>query len=631
MANRFKGPVTEVPAVSAPQPMNRFKGPVSSDPVDAYNQLPWYAQAAQAADDTVRLMANGMTFGQMDKLAAWAGSSDVEAERKATAEAKARAGSAGVADEIIGGGMTGYLLPSVGSGYLGSLGTGALYGGIDGGLRDAETWTDRAKNAAVGAGAGGALGVAAHGATDLVGAGLNKAGQMWRAWGTEPAERAAAKVADLADSRYGGYNAMSMDRDMANLGPEAVRVDVLGETGRSVNRRAANISPEARETAETFAFGRKAAQNERLAGDIQRAGGVPVGSRVPVEKMKADAYEAVRPGIHQAYDTARRAGSDVDLTVFKDILDTPDGSAAFDQAFRNVSTRAVTDGASDGNLAVLDEVQRILSKKATKGYRESDPQADVYASLARTIKERTDNLLGSGDEYATARAMRADAYRTAEAYDAGENLARRAPGFDDLAAGRKVGPQNAQARAKAYAQTKAESLLSSPSTDAALGQFSTVSGREAAQVGLGDRGAATLADAVSREKTFNLLPKSLGNSSTARQTDELVNPALDALAGGFMAGGQFVPGLSALGARLARNGVISAVRGAVNKSERMAAPHLVENLLGRGVLPGGAHLDRTALEKLASSFGPLTAARVLLGAGIGGMEAQRDSLAGSFN
>lgn len=69
---------------------------------DQFNELPWYAKAGQAADDTVRMLANGITLGYADKFAGYMGGEGTDAERAKTAEAQERAGSAGTAAEIIG-------------------------------------------------------------------------------------------------------------------------------------------------------------------------------------------------------------------------------------------------------------------------------------------------------------------------------------------------------------------------------------------------------------------------------------------------------------------------------------------------------------------------------------------------
>lgn len=60
-----------------------------------YNAMPWYQQAATAADDLVRIGASGISFGGLDKLLG------PEAE-KATEEARMRAGFAAVPAEVLG-------------------------------------------------------------------------------------------------------------------------------------------------------------------------------------------------------------------------------------------------------------------------------------------------------------------------------------------------------------------------------------------------------------------------------------------------------------------------------------------------------------------------------------------------
>ena len=53
-------------------------------------------------------------------------------------------------------------LPTAGTGFAGSVGTGAMYGGAGGALQDADSWQDRAINTAIGGGVGGAIGALAY-------------------------------------------------------------------------------------------------------------------------------------------------------------------------------------------------------------------------------------------------------------------------------------------------------------------------------------------------------------------------------------------------------------------------------------------------------------------------------------
>jgi len=74
--------------------------PLSAE--EEYNALPWYGQAAQAADDTARFIANGLTLGYADKIAGYLGGEGTEAERAKTERARERAGSAAIGAEILG-------------------------------------------------------------------------------------------------------------------------------------------------------------------------------------------------------------------------------------------------------------------------------------------------------------------------------------------------------------------------------------------------------------------------------------------------------------------------------------------------------------------------------------------------
>lgn len=68
-----------------------------------YDAMPWYKKAGTAADDIVRLGANGLTFGFADKLVGGLGG-DTDTQRALTEEARIRSGGAGTVAEV-GSGM----------------------------------------------------------------------------------------------------------------------------------------------------------------------------------------------------------------------------------------------------------------------------------------------------------------------------------------------------------------------------------------------------------------------------------------------------------------------------------------------------------------------------------------------
>lgn len=230
-------------------------------------------------------------------------------------------------------------LPMIGRGVFGVLKTGAAYGAGGGALEDADSMWERISNAIWGAGTGAAITGTAYGGGKAIGYGLDKAGKAIKNMRLPPDIRAAGEIADIADTRFGPNAAHVMDREIAKYGPEAVRADVLGEQGRAAARQAANVSPVAREQIETFAAARKGNQNVRLAGDVQKAGGVEQGSRKTVEELQKEAYDKVRPEINAAYTAMREAGYDLPTAPFDDILSTPMGRAAKAQALKSVRNR----------------------------------------------------------------------------------------------------------------------------------------------------------------------------------------------------------------------------------------------------------------------------------------------------
>jgi len=491
-------------------------------------------------------------------------------------------------------------LPVVaGRGVLGAIATGLGYGAAGGALEDANSLSERATNTLKGGAAGGLIGAGGYGAGKAVAWGLDKAGRAIKNITLPPETRAAGEIASMADDRFGPNSAMLMDRELARLGPDAVRVDVLGEQGLAAARRAANVNPAARETLETFAQARKTNQNARLVADVQNAGGVPKGSRKTVEELQQDAYKAVRPQISAAYEAAREAGKDVPLDFFQDVLNTPVGKAAFEQASENVATRTAIRGEGGGNLAILDETKRILDKKATKAYRESDAMADVYSDLSKHLRSQMDVLLNA-NEYAAARGLRQKAYKAEEAFQLGEELGQRNVPMDAPGRAAKVEPDNAKNVAAAYAQTKAQRLLNNNNTEAAMTEFATPSGREASKAALGQK-AADIDAAIEREKLFNALNKALGNSTTARQLIEAGGAGVaGAGLGGYLSDyDPFTMGVTGVLSALARRTAPKIGQQITSRTQMRVAPESARLLTGRGALPSAQLVGPNVLERLS--------------------------------
>jgi hypothetical protein len=102
--------------------------------------MPWYQQAGQAADDIVRSVANGATFGFADKLAGYMNGTGTDAERAKSQEALDRAGGAGTVAELTGAVATPIGLARNGVALAGRFGTDAMQG-----LPGLDSWRRRAQ------------------------------------------------------------------------------------------------------------------------------------------------------------------------------------------------------------------------------------------------------------------------------------------------------------------------------------------------------------------------------------------------------------------------------------------------------------------------------------------------------
>lgn len=178
-------------------------GKKSSMPVQQPSGL---AKVGQTADDLVRMLANGATFGQADRLAGWLGGKGFEAERKLSDEAKARTGIAGTVAEIggslapsgliakgVGAGAAGVksLVPFIANPFVQAGATGGIYGATDAALNDKAVLP----TAAAGIGAG----VAGQGLANVATGLLGKAAGVFN---KKPEIPSAQQIASSKDAAY---------------------------------------------------------------------------------------------------------------------------------------------------------------------------------------------------------------------------------------------------------------------------------------------------------------------------------------------------------------------------------------------------------------------------------------------
>jgi len=420
--------------------------------------------------------------------------------------------------------------------------------------------------------------------------GLNK----MKALTAAPQDKVAAAILGAAEKAGVDGNTLSA------LGDHGTVLDALGEKGSAMARRAANISPDARQMLTDALLGRKAGQNERIVAALEDASGLPRGNTASVDALKANAYRAAAPAINKAYSEARTAGYDLPREPFRTVLESPMGNEAYLQAETALKNRVASEGIdASSELARLDQTKRLLDAKANMAFRAGDNETGAQAAaLAKTLREAMDQSI-AGPEYAGARALRRQAYQTENAYAAGEQLASgRVPlGAPESAV--KLQGEFGQPLAQGYAAAQAENLLNKGATAGAYAKMSTPQGKAAYNAALGDK-AGLVDESLRRERIFNRSAQdSLGNSTTARQLAEMGNPELASealkLAASVKSGG-----ISALA-----EAAVKHVTGAfVTKAQRDAAPKIIEALLKNElpVAPGFMTGSKSIRDKLIKAL-----------------------------
>lgn len=232
-----------------------------------FNNLPVMSKIGQAADDTMRLIADGASFGFGDKLAAYMNSGGdlsyedaLAAERDLTQAARDRAGSAGTAATIGGAvmpasmvakaGLTPFrLAPGAGAPILTQMAGGAAAGGIEGAAYGALDALGHDQDVNQGAWAGSIGGTMGGGAAPAIAAGASRlagyAGDIWSSLtGKGPAPRMTAdQVGAAAKTAYDDVENMGV-----TIRPDALKNLAQGieDSTNAARLRDARVNPSAR-------------------------------------------------------------------------------------------------------------------------------------------------------------------------------------------------------------------------------------------------------------------------------------------------------------------------------------------------------------------------------------------------
>lgn len=517
---------------------------------EAYQKLPWYAKPFVAGQDIVGSMSDAVTLGYGDKAVAGlrsavmpgAGTYDEELAkaREQTEQQKYRSGWAGTVGDVAGmvatlpeaaalkgAPVVGGTVEALANRWLGRAALSAAEGAAYGGATAAGHDEDVLRGIAL----GGAFGAGGSAIFDALKAGGTAASRFVGDYAAEPLQRAKAMIYDKA--KAAGISPELVDKWLATHGDELMTADMLGNQGTSLGRSAANVSPEARETLESAVGARKEGQNLRLADTIDEAAGVD--TRLGLEDLQKATYAERKPAIDKAYEEARAAGYDLPRTPFEDILSSPMGSKAYDDAATSLLNRKAVEGIdATSELARLDQTKRQLDDIATSNFRSGNKDTgDQAAGLARLLRNRMDESI-AGPEYSGARAARREAFKAEEAINQGAELAKPRIKLGTPERAAATAPEHQPLLAKGYAAQQAEQLLNKGATEGALGPISTPMGKQAAAAALGEEGAAKVGQRVKTERMFNKTNRDIvGNSTTARQLLEALGMSAGGGVGGY--------------------------------------------------------------------------------------------------
>lgn len=580
-----------------------------------YERLPAWQKPLVAGSDIIQLMGSAPMMGFGEKAVAGArsafGGGDYETElaeqRRQTNAARQRSGWAGTTGEIASQvGSLPQLIAKKGAPWLAKAGLAAAEGAGFGAASAAGEDRDIASGALWGT-LGGAGGSAF---ADLVKAGGTRVGKAVSNYLAEPSQRAKAAIWDAATKA--GLKAADIRAAIKQHGSDVMGVDVLGKRGASMAKQASNLSPEARDIAESRLLGRKAGQNERIVGTLEEAASLPTGSRQTVKGLQEANLAKQRPEINKAYEEARAAGYDLPRTPFEDILSSPMGKQAYDSAAGSLKNRAAVEGGDAASeLARLDQTKRELDDIATNAYRVGNKdKGDQAAAMAKKLRDTMDASI-AGPEYAKARGLRQRAYKQEEAIGTGANLAKGRIAADLPGKARGISDADELTGLRqGYAAQQAENLLNQGSTEGALNILSRPMQREGYEAALREN-APQLEQRLGTERMFNRSARDVtGGSSTTRQILEAAGAGgVGALTGWLGGSDPFTGGAIGLGLKGGRMLMPTIQRQLATKGAQ-AAPHVadiltqspeaipLERVIPPGVLERGAGAVRDYLAQI---------------------------------
>lgn len=403
------------------------------------------------ADDTVRMLANGLTLGAIDNFAGYMSGEGFEAEKAKTQQARDRAGILGMAAEIGGSvlpaaglmraGVTAMNLPRIGA-FLGPTIDGAAYGALSA-LGHGE---DIGTGALWGAGLG-AFGHAAYeGGSRIFKPILSRINP----------NKATAEVMQNA-LRQSGLTSGQVVDDLARARADGQGIyavaDALGHPGERLTSTIVRTPNDGRTAMVEFLERRQAGQGKRIANALSEGFGDPATALQKVDALKATR----RAGGDANYTAARTDAKNVDVTSVLEKIDERAGRSLLGVK-ENIDpdtvggsllrVRGMLAGKGGNQSMSFDRLLGVRSDISDMAFNAPPKRAGALKSI---LGELDTALATASPGYRGALEQYAKDSATIGAVDIGRAAAKRGRFEDTIPAFQKLTPEGQQAFRAGYA------------------------------------------------------------------------------------------------------------------------------------------------------------------------------------
>lgn len=446
-------------------------------------------------------------------------------------------------------------------------GLGAGYGAVYG-AGEGTSLGDRATRAGTGAALGGVAGAAAPpilagigAASRAVGSGVGKVLGHPIQTGKgllDPDREAARRIGTniLADYHAGkpGMSATDLAAARSSGQPTSV-IDVGGENTRALGRSAANTSPAGRAALDDMATERFAGQSQRVENFVRDLVPTPGNATRTAEAIDAAERTANRGAYARAYAAGNRTITSPEL---ERLAGSPDVTAAMKEAAVKGKSRAIADGLTAPtpgvqNIQFWDSTYRSLRDSAQAAFRAGrNDEGSYLSSLSKQMRSELDKQV---PEYGKARGVASEFFQAENALEAGQKfVSMRGPIEEARIAHAKMTPPQKALFAEGFVSDLADKVSKiSDNRSVTIDRiFNSPDGRARVELALGKGRAQELEYFLRRENMMDLVRKSLGNSTTARQLMEMgIAGGVGAAAGGAAEaalGGKFPDAKTAMSA-----------------------------------------------------------------------------------